>query len=198
MAASRKNNAGKIMKIPAAVTIMILGAPGFALAEDEESAPTPPQTFPCEHREDFSQFDFWLGEWDVHDADGTLTGTNRVEKSQAGCVLVENWVSATGIPGTSLNYFDVVTKQWVQNWIGAGGTQINIRGGLTEDGMLLEGQINYVANGTSAAFRGLWTLLPDGRVRQYFEQSNDDGDTWAPWFEGFYTRTSNEQQASED
>jgi hypothetical protein len=30
--------------------------------------------------------------------------------------------------------------------------------------------------------------MPDGRVRQYFEQSNDDGATWEPWFEGFYTR----------
>jgi hypothetical protein len=37
-------------------------------------------------------------------------------------------------------------------------------------------------------FRGLWTPLPDGRVRQFFEQSNDGGETWVPWFEGFYTR----------
>ncbi|MFQ6005872.1 MAG: hypothetical protein ACE5OQ_10245 [Woeseia sp.] len=28
-----------------------------------------------------------------------------------------------------------------------------------------------------------------GCVRQYFEQSNDGGEMWAAWFEGFYTRT---------
>jgi len=60
--------------------------------------------------------------------------------------------------------------------------------GMTDDGMAMEGYIHYVGNGTTAPFRALWTPLPDGRVRQYFEQSNDDGGTWVPWFEGFYTR----------
>ena len=32
--------------------------------------------------------------------------------------------------------------------------------------------------------------MDDGRVRQFFEQSNDEGETWSPWFEGFYTRQS--------
>jgi hypothetical protein len=54
--------------------------------------------------------------------------------------------------------------------------------------MLLSGTIHYIANGQTAPFRGLWTPMPDGRVRQYFEQSNDDGATWEPWFEGFYSR----------
>ena len=35
---------------------------------------------------------------------------------------------------------------------------------MTDDGMALEGYIHYVANGTTARFRGLWTPLPDGRV----------------------------------
>ena len=56
--------------------------------------------------------------------------------------------------------------------------------------MLLSGTIHYIANGQTAPFRGLWTEMPDGRVRQYFEQSNDDGATWEPWFEGFYSRKS--------
>jgi len=155
------------------------------------------QAYPCEHRDEFSEFDFWLGEWDVHTANGSFAGKNRIEKAQAGCVLIENWVSVTGVPGMSMNYFDISSNEWVQVWIGAGGTQIVIRGGLGDEGLLLEGQINYVANGTSAPFRGLWTPLPDGRVRQFFEQSNDGGENWVPWFEGFYTRTTTEQQVSE-
>ena len=155
------------------------------------------QAYPCKHRDKFSEFDFWLGEWDVHTANGSYAGKNRIEKAQAGCVLVENWLSVTGVPGMSMNYFDISSNEWVQVWSGAGGTQIVIRGGLSDEGLLLEGQINYVANGTSAPFRGLWTPLPDGRVRQFFEQSSDGGETWAPWFEGFYTRTNMEQQVSE-
>jgi hypothetical protein len=88
----------------------------------------------------------------------------------------------------SINYLDKTTDEWVQIWNASGGSQINIRGGLTADGMALSGTIHYVANGTTAPFRGLWTPLEDGRVRQYFEQSNDGGKTWVPWFEGFYTR----------
>ncbi len=164
---------------------------------DELVAKMSIQAYPCEQRDKFSEFDFWLGEWDVHTANGSFAGKNRIEKAQAGCVLVENWVSVTGVPGMSMNYFDISSNEWVQVWSGAGGTQIVIRGGLSNEGLLLEGHINYVANGTSAPFRGLWTPLPDGRVRQFFEQSNDGGETWVPWFEGFYTRTNLEQQVSE-
>lgn len=160
---------------------------------DELVAKMSRKAYPCSYREKFSEFDFWLGEWDVHTANGSLAGKNRIEKAQAGCVLVENWVSATGVPGMSMNYLDISTNEWVQVWSGAGGTQIVIRGGLSDEGMLLEGQIHYVADGKSAPFRGLWTPLPDGRVRQFFEQSSDDGKTWAPWFEGFYTRTNMQQ-----
>lgn len=186
------------MKFPFALSIIILAVSSFSYAQNEDDAQAVPQKFPCEHREEFNQFDFWLGEWDVHVANGTFAGKNKIEKTQAGCALVENWVGASGNPGMSLNFFDIASEKWVQVWSSATGTQIDIRGGLTEDGMLLEGQINYVGNGTSAPFRGLWTLMPDGRVRQFFEQSNDGGETWAPWFEGFYTRTIAEQQASED
>jgi len=189
---------GKNMKIFGTLSMLLLTAALCANAQDEEpvvGASTEP--FPCEQREEFGEFDFWLGEWDVHVEDGTFAGANKIEKTQAGCVVLENWVGVSGNPGMSINYFDIAASEWVQVWNSAGGTQIDIRGGLTDDGMLLEGQINYVANGTSAPFRGLWTLLSDGRVRQFFEQYDEDAETWAPWFEGFYTRTNVDQQASE-
>jgi len=146
------------------------------------------RAFPCEHDESFSVFDFWIGEWDVHVAAGTFAGSNVIERAQRGCVLIENWSSASGGTGTSINYIDKITGEWVQVWTDAGGGQINIRGGMTDDGMLLTGTIHDVASGTTAPFRGLWTPLPDGRVRQFFEQWSDDAETWSPWFEGFYTR----------
>ncbi len=187
------------------ISSLILATVPQAYAQDEEAAeasgqavaPAPSQTFPCEQREEFQEFDFWLGQWDVHVVNGTFAGKNKIEKTQAGCALLENWLGASGNPGMSINYFDIATSEWVQVWSSAGGVQIDIRGGLTDDGMLLAGQINYVANGNSAPFRGLWTLLPDGRVRQFFEQYDEDAETWAPWFEGFYTKTDVNQQVSE-
>ena len=150
------------------------------------AAPTP--SYPCEEQAEFAEFDFWVGSWDVHLADGTFAGSNVISRQQRNCVLFENWTGASGSTGTSINYLDKVTGEWVQIWHAAAGYQIKIRGGLTPDGMLLTGTIHYIGNGTTAPFRGLWTPLPDGRVRQFFEQSSDGGKTWAAWFEGFYTR----------
>ena len=146
------------------------------------------QAYPCGHDDKFREFDFWVGEWAVHGANGSVQGSNSVRPAERGCVLLENWSSATGGTGMSINYFDKLTDEWVQVWIAEGGSQINIRGGLTDEGMHLVGTIHYISNDTTAPFRGLWTPLPDGRVRQFFEQSNDGGETWAPWFEGFYSR----------
>jgi len=144
--------------------------------------------YPCEHDDAFRAFDFWLGDWDVHLADGTFAGSDTITSEERGCVLVERWQSATGGTGMSINYLDKASDEWVQVWNAGGGSQINIRGGMTDRGMLLTGRLHNVVSGTTAPFRGLWTLLPDGRVRQFFEQSNDDGQTWTTWFEGFYTR----------
>ena len=67
-----------------------------------------------------------------------------------------------------------------------------MRGGMTDDGMLMVGTIHYVSTGATEKFRALWTLLDDGRVRQFFEQYDAESDSWTTWFEGFYTRKSAE------
>ena len=144
--------------------------------------------YPCEHDEAFQEFDFWVGDWVVHGPGGGLAGTNSITKEERGCVLLEHWENTAGGTGQSINYVDKITGEWVQVWNAEGGSQINIRGGMTEDGMLLTGTLHTMGNETTIPFRALWTLLPDGRVRQFFEQSTDGGETWTTWFEGFYTR----------
>ncbi len=171
----------------ALISIVFMSLMTATLNCDAQTAPAP-----CEDDERFAEFDFWIGEWDVHTADGTFAGSNTISRAERGCVLLEQWTGNSGSTGMSINYIDGVSGQWVQNWRAAGGSQIDIHGGLTEDGMLLVGKIHYLTNSTTQDFRGLWTLLPDGRVRQFFEQSNDGGESWAPWFEGFYTRKTGE------
>lgn len=167
-----------------AVINSLSGQPAF----DELIETMSVQAYPCEHDEKFREFDFWVGDWVVHGANGSRQGSNSIRPAERGCVLLENWTSGTGGTGMSINYLDKMTGEWVQVWIAEGGSQINIRGGLTDEGMQLVGTIHYISNGTTAPFRGLWTPLPDGRVRQFFEQSNDGGETWTAWFEGFYSR----------
>ncbi len=164
--------------------LSVLFAAGSACAQAQA-----PQ-FPCEDDARFAEFDFWIGEWEVHTGDEVFAGTNAIESPHRGCVLIENWTSATGGKGMSINYLDHASGEWVQIWNDGSGSQIDIRGGLTDAGMLLTGTIHYVGNDTTLPFRGLWTLLPDGRVRQFFEQSANGGETWVSWFEGLYTRRS--------
>ncbi|HNP37714.1 MAG TPA: hypothetical protein PKK10_17870 [Woeseiaceae bacterium] len=171
--------------------ILLLSATAFA--QEEAGGQGTVAAFPCENNARFAEFDFWVGDWDVHVANGKLAGQNSISRQQHGCVLVENWTSVSGGTGMSINYLDSTNGQWVQVWNDASGSQINIRGGMTPGGMLLTGTIHYIAKNQTMPFRGLWTQLPDGRVRQFFEQSTDEGASWSPWFEGFYTRRNGDQ-----
>lgn len=147
-----------------------------------------PKPYDCEDSAPHRAFDFWLGEWEVRDAAGELQGHNLIGKVQRGCALSEQWRSVRGGTGQSLNWYNPGTGQWQQLWLDAGASIIDIRGGLEDDGsMLLVGTIRYLNAGTEHPFRGRWTLLEDGRVRQFFEQQDEEGQ-WQTWFEGFYSK----------
>ena len=167
-----------------AILNTLAGNEGYDSVVAEMSA----KAYPCQNDDAFRAFDFWLGEWVVELADGSFAGSNTIEAQERGCVIIERWSSAGGGTGMSINYLDRATDEWVQVWNAEGGSQIHIRGGMTDEGMLLVGTLHTVGNGTTVPFRGLWTPLDDGRVRQFFEQSTDGGATWSTWFEGFYTR----------
>jgi len=151
---------------------------------------------PCEETPEHRQFDFWVGEWDVYDQNNNKAGENRIRKVETGCLLLEQWTGATGGTGTSMNFYDPDQERWEQIWVGGGGgSLIRIAGGISKDGsMRLEGTILYISTLTTHPFRGTWTALPDMRVRQFFEQSTDGGETWTPWFEGFYVRQESRAQ----
>lgn len=99
---------------------------------------------------------------------------------------MEHWQSAGGGTGTSMSFYDPVSADWRQVWVSP-GVVIDIAGGLVNDSMTLEGTIRYAEEARSAPFRGTWTPLDDGRVRQFFEEAGING-VWQPWFEGFYRR----------
>lgn len=80
------------------------------------------QDCPCcspEHR----LFDFWVGSWTVYDSLDQVVGSNEIVKTQKGCLLVENWSSASGSTGTSYNYYQKTDSTWepgeeevIQTW----------------------------------------------------------------------------------
>lgn len=183
------------MKVRMFVVIVAawLGVAGFAGmheagAQENAEPATGPRPSPCA-KESFRQFDFWVGEWEVRDAGGKIAGENSISKEENGCAIVEHWRSANGGSGQSLNYFDPAANRWKQEWIGL-GLVLHMEGGFKNGAMIMEGPLQYISQGRVTRLRGIWTPLADGRVRQQFEESADDGKTWSPWFDGYYTRRS--------
>lgn len=140
---------------------------------------------PCTGSEN-RQFDFWVGNWEVTDSAGkTIYGTNRVSLEEGGCLVHENWAGSRGGTGQSLNFFDPLKQQWEQVWVGSDGLVLQIAGHLKGSSMVLEGE-GMGPGGKVVKQRAAWTPQPDGRVRQYWEQSADGGATWTVAFDGWY------------
>ena len=111
-------------------------------------------------------------------------------------MLYESWTSASGSDGHSLNYVDPATDQWVQVWMGADGSLISGRGGLEDGAMRLVGE-HVLKTGERRPFRMTFTPNDDGSVRQFLEESTDDGKTWSVWFDGRYLPSGSESPSAE-
>jgi hypothetical protein len=138
---------------------------------------------PCsapEHR----QFDFWIGDWVVRNPKGQQVGTNRIESIERGCGLQENWTAANGSTGRSINAYHAARGKWVQAWVG-GGSILLLEGSYGDGKMVLAGR-NF-SGGKPMNDRVTWSRLPEGKVRQLWEQSADEGKTWTVAFDGIYS-----------
>lgn len=156
----------------------LLGGLANLLMAQNTPPPPPPET---------RQFDFWIGHWEVFTPDGKKAGENRIERMAGGWGLLENWTSANAAAdGKSLNSWHPVKKQWQQFWVGAGGI-IELVGGIKDGAMVMTGE-GRKRDGGKLLNRITWTPNPDGTVRQHWEQSGDDGQTWTTAFDGQYRK----------
>ena len=149
------------------------------------SKPAPSQPPACVASE-FRQFDFWLGKWRVTGPKGNQVGTSEISRVSEGCAIREQWTSSTGQGGTSINYYDADNDEWHQDWVGGDGTILHLRGGLKAGAMILSGE-SKSTKGT-VINRITWTQLPDGKVRQQWETSTDNGMSWKTSFVGTYEK----------
>lgn len=134
----------------------------------------------------FREFDFWLGEWQVHTPDGRLAGTNRIERQYDGCVIHEHYTTARGYRGESLNIYDEPRKVWHQTWVDNAGTLLSLEGQLVDGKMVLQGQ-STGSDGVITRHRITWTPSADGSVRQLWESTDAQG-AWSVAFDGRYTK----------
>ncbi len=165
------------MRLPICASWFLFSS--FALAQADYSCMEMPK-----HR----QFDFWAGEWETRSEDGgERYGNNTITISDRGCTLKENWRSAMGGTGSSINFYDPKDQMWHQIWVDSSASIIRIAGNMRAGSMTLVGDIYYLGEQRSAPFRGQWTPMRDGRVRQLFEEQDANG-KWQVWFDGYYNR----------
>jgi len=144
------------------------------------------RVFPCEGITGSEDLDFWVGDWEVRIADGSLVGRSQVTRQDGGCAILEQWSGSGGSTGTSFNYFIPSLGQWRQIWVGSNGTLIDMIGSSAENGMRMEGTIEYVLPEQILAFRSSWMKYPDGVVRQLLEEFDVASGGWQTWFDGYY------------
>ena len=138
--------------------------------------------------ENHQAFDFWLGEWTVFKPDGSLAGTNTIEKIQDNCVLRENWKSAKGnYTGTSSNLYNAQTRKWEQIWIDNQGGSLHLKGHRVGDQMILKSDKITGKDGVQFYHQITLTKYPNGIVRQYWETFKDKDTLVA--FDGLYKKS---------
>ena len=133
----------------------------------------------------YRQFDFWIGTWDVYNPQDKLVGTNEITAIHGGCALHEEWTSVRGGGGSSVNYYDPKAEAWKQLWVDGRGGIIDVSGHFTDGAMHFEG-VHIYPDGRVELYRMTFTPQENGHVRQFIEQSKDDGATWSTWFDGLY------------
>jgi hypothetical protein len=159
------------------------------VASSGTSAQTPPSTpapTPCANDAERHRFDFWIGEWEVTTKSGTPQGKSVIQSVSGGCALLENWTSARGGNGKSLNAYNPEFRQWQQYWIGQDGLVSEFRSSQFDGKRLTF--FNKSETKPDSIGRLTFTPVDSATVRQHGETSADGGKTWTTSFDLYYHR----------
>ncbi len=131
------------------------------------------------------QFDFWVGNWDVYNAEGSLVGKNviNIKPFEGGLILMEHWTSAGGGSGRSMNYYEPVSRRWKQIWVDSKG--VLETSGVWKDGSLRFRGERKTNKGQVIQHKMVFTPDDHGNVRQLIHESSD-GENWEEYFDGLY------------
>ncbi len=141
---------------------------------------------PCKASPEFRQFDFWIGEWDVKNPQGVPSGSSSVQLILGQCIIFENWSGGGGTNGKSFNIYDSNDKKWHQTWVDDKGTFTHYIGGLVDGKMVVVA--DTIISGKKTLAKMTFSKLPNGDVRQFGENSTDEGKTWVTAFDLIYSR----------
>lgn len=166
----------------AAVLLVLSGMSVYAQQDAiEDQAPGP-----C-NQPQADEFDFWVGQWNLEWGDGK-TGTNVIEKTLAGCVIMEKFDGATSIPlrGMSLSSYNSDLGKWQQTWVDNQGGYLDFVGEYEDSRMVLKR--DTMIEGKPVKQRMIWYDIEDDSLNWNWERSMDGGETWEVLWEIRYRR----------
>jgi hypothetical protein len=163
--------------------IAVLAAAQAASAGAGAAAPPPSAAAPCADAT-HHQFDFWVGRWEVYGPKGRHVANSLIEKVY-GCGIRENWMPFNNQPGGSLSIYVPEEKRWEQFWIDSQGSRAVFTGGWNGSAMVIQGRWG------GPIVRMTYSKNADGSVRQFGEQSTNEGKTWKPSFDFTYRPSAN-------
>jgi hypothetical protein len=117
------------------------------------------------------QLDFWVGDWQVFDAQtNRLVAFDRVEKHAEGCIIQQNLSFITDmyrrpgvqyrLAGMSINRFD--GERWIQMWADNQWGAILMYGSVAADGSFV---LTSVVPSRNRDVKDTWEKQPDGSLR---------------------------------
>jgi hypothetical protein len=142
-----------------------------------------PPAAPCAAPE-YHELDFWVGKWDVYPTGKDKLVAHSLIESVYGCGIRENWMPLSNQPGGSLSVYVPADRHWEQFWIDSQGSRAFFTGGWNGKAMVITGKW------AGPLVRMTYTKNTDGSVRQFGEQSTDDGKNWSPAFDFTYRRAA--------
>ena len=168
-------------KIVLTIFHLLLNVP-LVTAQDEKTPPPP-----CS-AEEFSQFDFWVGEWTATWSD-TVQGSNSVTKPYDRCVILENFDAHPGgqLKGMSVSTYSIPHKKWKQTWVDNSGAYLDFEGGMVADSMILS-RTAIGKEGNKFQQRMVWYNINHDAFDWSWQNSRDDGKTWKTAWQIRYTR----------
>lgn len=157
-----------------------------ALTLAQNNTPTQPTALPIE----FKQFDFWVGEWAVFNQQNKKAGDSKIEKILRDAVILENWTGASGYTGKSFNHFNRETGKWIQYWVDQNSIPITFEGNYDESQKaMVFYSYDHAKDKENPYIRRLTFFnLDPNTVRQFSQQSRDEGKTWNVEYDFTYKR----------
>jgi hypothetical protein len=145
---------------------------------------------PCSSPE-ASQFDFWIGEWNVEwlNTDSIIAeGTNNVKSILGSCVIEENFSGKPGVNfmGKSFSVYNPVKKMWQQTWVDDQGGYMVFTGGMEDNKMILSRKISR--DDKKLIQRMVFYNISKDEFDWNWESSKDNGVTWKLNWKIHYSR----------